>query len=107
MVHPSQVTCAAGSRLSSGFCVTTPTAYEMAAVTQRMTPHVSARPVEVEMPISRTPPNATRLPITTWRGKPSPRVRPASKAISSGAMWISMAAVPASRRRSASFKARL
>ncbi len=71
-------------------------------------PQLAVRPSEeVARPITTTPANAIAQPVRSVRGKPSPRSRPASSAISTGPMFTSIAAVPASTRRSASFSATL
>ncbi len=54
-----------------------------------------------------TPANATAQPVRSERGKPSFRTTPASTAIRIGPTFTSMAAVPASTRRSASLRATL
>ena len=57
--------------------------------------------------MTRAPANATALPITSERGKPSWSRNPASSARISGPMLTSIAAVPASTRCSAAFNATL
>ena len=54
-----------------------------------------------------TPANATAMPRSSVRGKPSLSSHPASSAIRIGPTFTSIAAVPASTRRSASFSATL
>jgi hypothetical protein len=57
--------------------------------------------------MSTTPANATAMPATSHRGKPSPSSRPAKTAIRIGPMLTSIAVVPASRYCSAALSATL
>ena len=59
------------------------------------------------MPIRIAPANAIADPARRERGKPSPSRTPASSAIRIGPTFTSIAAVPASTWRSASFSATL
>jgi hypothetical protein len=67
----------------------------------------STQPSTTAEPITTTPAKAIVLPTTSWRGKPSRSSRPASTAIMIGPTLMSMAAVPASTRRSAALSATL
>ena len=62
---------------------------------------------EVARPMTTTPPKAIAQPVRRVRGKPSWSSHPASRAIRIGPTFTSIAAVPASTRRSASFSATL
>ena len=57
--------------------------------------------------MTTTPANAIAQPVSSVRGKPSPSSQPASSAMRIGPTFTSIAAVPASTRRSASFSATL
>jgi hypothetical protein len=57
--------------------------------------------------MSATPTKATVLPISSHRGKPSLRKRPAMMATRMGLTLMSRALVPASRTCSAAFSATL
>jgi len=100
----SQVMCSAEARESNGFCAITPPAYNPAATTHSTLPHPAPTPrSDVASPTTIAPVKAIAQPITSVRGKPSPRSRPARSAINNGPTFTSMAAVPASTRCSASF----
>ncbi len=57
-------------------------------------------PSDVDSEISATPPNASARPTASCTVNRSPRNIAASRAISTGETWISIAAVPASTERS-------
>jgi len=102
------VTWNAGTRPSTGFWTTTAIEYANAATMQRATPRPELDPEPaVATPISATPPNATAQPAKRPGGKPSRRKIPAKIAIRIGPVFTSMAAVPASTRRSAAFSTTL
>src|SRR3954451_8720565 len=61
----------------------------------------------VATPIRTTPANATAIPATSQRGKPSPSSRPAKIAMRIGPMFTSIAVVTASRCCSAALSDRL
>ena len=63
--------------------------------------------LEVASAITATPAKATALPVKSARGNPSRSTNPATIAIRTGPTLTSMAAVPASTRRSPEFKATL
>jgi hypothetical protein len=62
---------------------------------------------ELARPTRTQPENATAQPANSRRGNPSRRKIPARSAIRIGPVLISIAAVPASTRRSASFRVTL
>src|SRR4051794_26762330 len=92
---------------STTFCATTPPAYATAAARQSRTPCVVVVWFELATAMIATPAKATAQPAKSARGNPSCRSRPARTAISTGPTLTSIAAVPASIRRSPAFSARL
>ena len=101
------VTCSADIRLRTGFSATTPTAEEAAATIQRITPATGAWWDVVATPISTTPANASMPPRRRLGVVRSFRKTAASATTMIGAINTSIAAVPASTRRSASFNTML
>ncbi len=86
----------------------TATEYANAATTQSTAPRPARVPVwAVAKAMTAHPANATAQPAKSPGGKPSRRKIPARIAIRIGPMLTSIAAVPASTRRSASFRATL
>ena len=93
---------------SSGFWATTPPAQVAAASTHSAAPQLGARsPSAVASPMTTAPAKATAQPTSSVRGKPSLSTTPASSAMKTGPTLTSIAAVPASIRRSASLRAML
>ena len=92
---------------STTFCATTPPAYAIAAARQSTTPVVVAERLELASAITTTPANATAQPVKSARGKPSRSTNPATTAMRTGPTFTSIAAVPASTRRSPEFSATL
>ena len=75
---------------------------------QSPAPQPAATPCcDVATPMIAVPANATTHPASKPGGKPSRRKAPASRAIRIGPTFTSIAAVPASTRRSASFSTTL
>src|SRR5258706_3278889 len=101
------VTCSAERRPRTGFCATSPIADATAATRQSSTPDSVAFPVDVATPITTTPANATRPPMTRFLVNRSLRNRPASATTTIGAIMINIEAVPAATRRSASLRTTL
>src|SRR2546422_2850987 len=107
IVQHTHVTCSAGSRPSTGFWATTPAAYPNAATRHSRTPDNGAVPDVVARPITTTPANATVPPMTSARESGSRRNTTARATRKIGPTLTSIAAVPASTRRSASLRTTL
>src|SRR2546422_4002919 len=107
IVQHTHVTCSAGSRPSTGFWATTPAAYPNAATRHSRTPDNGAAPDVVARPITTTPANATVPPMSSARESGSRRNTTARATRKIGPTLTSIAAVPASTRRSASLRTTL
>lgn len=104
--QPNVVTCKALARPSAGFCATTPPAYATAASRHSTTPSSEEPPPpDIDSPTVTAPANDTAIPASSRGGSRSPRNRAPSRAMSSGPMFTTRAAVPASTSCSPQFSA--
>lgn len=103
---PNVVSCRADACRSAGFWQTTAIEYDSAASRHSRIPVVEAPPPpDVAIPTTTTPANDTAMPSSSDRGKPSFSSRPLSRAITTGPMLTTIAAVPASTFCSPQFSA--
>lgn len=94
---PYVVTCNGLAYASVGFWATTPPAYATAATRQSTTPSTEVLPPPaIDSPTTTAPAKDTAMPVSSRGARLSPSRRKASSAISSGAMFTTRDAVPAS-----------
>src|SRR4051812_22578848 len=106
--HAVQVTWMAERRATTDFWTTRLTAYDAADIRHSATPHTSLfLSPDVEVAIRTTPVKATIRPTPRATVGRSLRNTAASTATSTGESWMSIAAVPASTRRSPALSATL